>query len=902
MAVPESSRTKIAILGGGVGAMSAAFGLTEAPNWQERYDITVYQLGWRLGGKGASGRNPARGERIEEHGLHIWFGFYDNAFRIMQTAYERCHALGLTPGSPFRDWTDAFKPHNLLTAMENVEGEWRPWPIRYSVELSSPGHGITEPTPWFYFRFMLKWLVQMVEARFSARHGIWSLVTTEAVQTVRFVGGVTLNLVHAIEAGLGLRHGESAAAAPRSNVHRAHDLAHAMPADPTEHGAQHHHALLALLDGFQERFVASLESDLVRDEDLRRDLVLIDLFVAMARGMLVDGVLLHGFDCIDRYDAREWLRRHGCRSADSSLVRGMYDLVFAYVDGDLARADFAAGTALRAVLRILFTYHGSICYEMQAGMGDTVFSPPKLMLRARGVKFKFFHTVTNLGLSGDRTTVETIDVDVQARVRPEVVAAQGDYQPLVTIKGVPSWPSAPLYDQLVDGEVLRAALEQRGLDLESAWWTQMAERITLRRGQDFDTIVLGISLGALPFVAPELMAANPSFRDMVEKIPTVQTQAFQLWLDRDIEALGWVAPEPAIVGAYTEPIDTWADMSHLIDRESWSAGDRVKNIAYFCAALATPPRAPLENTDYPVEQREAVKATALEFLTTSIRPLWPKATDPVNPHGLDWNRLVDPDTRPGPARFDAQYWRANVNPSDRYVLSAKGTTQYRLRADESGFGNVFLAGDWTNNGVNLGCVEAAAVSGLQAARAIGGYPEVIYGEETSSRARAPQANDRRGQERTTLGPATLDYCFSYSADLAPPGIVGEVAGQLKINWVVTGGTVSGPRLSGKLKPVGGDWLTLRSDGVAETDVRIVIETDDGALINGFYNGLSDLGPDGYEKFRQQQPLGLVPTVHVAYRFACGHPKYQWLNRRLFVGSGQVLLDQRKVLFDVYEAS
>src|SRR4051794_23164838 len=64
---------KIVILGGGMGSLGTAFELTSQPGWQERYDITIYQLGWRLGGKGASGRSDEG--RIEEHGLHIWFGF-----------------------------------------------------------------------------------------------------------------------------------------------------------------------------------------------------------------------------------------------------------------------------------------------------------------------------------------------------------------------------------------------------------------------------------------------------------------------------------------------------------------------------------------------------------------------------------------------------------------------------------------------------------------------------------------------------------------------------------------------------------------------------------------------------------------------------------------------------------
>ena len=49
--------------------------------------------------------------------------------------------------------------------------------------------------------------------------------------------------------------------------------------------------------------------------------------------------------------------------------------------------------------------------------------------------------------------------------------------------------------------------------------------------------------------------------------------------------------------------------------------------------------------------------------------------------------------------------------------------------DESGFADLYLAGDWTRNGLNVGCVEAATVSGMQAARAVTGYPQVSPGEK-----------------------------------------------------------------------------------------------------------------------------------------------------------------------------
>src|SRR5437899_7553080 len=102
-----SRRTRVAILGGGVGALAAAFEITESAADRERFEVTVYQLGWRLGGKGATGRNAAMGERIEEHGLHVWFGFYDNAFNMMRRCYDE---LGRPPGAPLATLADAFKP------------------------------------------------------------------------------------------------------------------------------------------------------------------------------------------------------------------------------------------------------------------------------------------------------------------------------------------------------------------------------------------------------------------------------------------------------------------------------------------------------------------------------------------------------------------------------------------------------------------------------------------------------------------------------------------------------------------------------------------------------------------------------------------------------------------------
>jgi uncharacterized protein with NAD-binding domain and iron-sulfur cluster len=54
--------------------LAVAYWLTATAELQQRYSVTVYTRGWRLGGKGASARNNAKADRLEEHGIHIWMG------------------------------------------------------------------------------------------------------------------------------------------------------------------------------------------------------------------------------------------------------------------------------------------------------------------------------------------------------------------------------------------------------------------------------------------------------------------------------------------------------------------------------------------------------------------------------------------------------------------------------------------------------------------------------------------------------------------------------------------------------------------------------------------------------------------------------------------------------------
>jgi uncharacterized protein with NAD-binding domain and iron-sulfur cluster len=341
-----------------------------------------------------------------------------------------------------------------------------------------------------------------------------------------------------------------------------------------------------------------------------------------------------------------------------------------------------------------------------------VFTPLYSVLKAKGVKFEFFQKVTDLHLQDGQ--IGSIDIDVQATVKKNV----GTYNPLYDVKGLACWPSAPLYEQLVQGDELRA----RHIDLESSWspWKPVAKR-TLKLGVDFDQVVLGISVAALPYITSELKAANPKWAAMLQYANTSQTQAMQLWLNVNLEETGWPLPSP-ILDAYADPFNTWAVMDQTLDKESWPQSALPFSIAYFCNNMKdADPIPPFTDHTFPEKQWLRVKEDARKWLETYTGHLWPYAAQ-ANGTSLDWSKLVDLDDREGVARLDGQYFRANIDPTERYVTNAKGTNHHRLRPDESGFPNLFLAGDWTNNGsLNLGCVESTVISGLKAARALTGY-------------------------------------------------------------------------------------------------------------------------------------------------------------------------------------
>ena len=122
--------------------------------------------------------------------------------------------------------------------------------------------------------------------------------------------------------------------------------------------------------------------------------------------------------------------------------------------------------------------------------------------------------------------------------------------------------------------------------------------------------------------------------------------------------------------------------------------------------------------------------------------------------------------------------------------------------------------------------------------------------------------------------------------VAPPQKVGDVPGGVRGLAPIISGAVEGPRLRGKVLPGGADWTLLRPDGVLELDLRLSLETDDGALIAFRSFGLRHGPPEILAALARGERVD--PSSYyfrTTPRFETGHSRYAFLNRMLAIATG-----------------
>jgi hypothetical protein len=123
-------------------------------------------------------------------------------------------------------------------------------------------------------------------------------------------------------------------------------------------------------------------------------------------------------------------------------------------------------------------------------------------------------------------------------------------------------------------------------------------------------------------------------------------------------------------------------------------------------------------------------------------------------------------------------------------------------------------------------------------------------------------------------------------DVRPLQIIGAAPGAYRRVGPVSGGVFEGERLSGLVLDGGADWQTVRSDGSTTLDVRLVLETSDGALIGMTYRGIRHGTADVIARVEKGEVVDPGDYYfRIAPLFETAATRYGWLNNVVAIGIG-----------------
>ncbi len=747
----------VAILGAGPAGLAAAFALSRTSALRERYDVTIYQAGWRAGGKSATGRATYSGYRIEQNGSHYLFGCYGNAFALVREAYEVLDEKG---DLGFGTYRDQFVPRTLIVGKKDGEANWSmylpetpEWPDQGTL-YPKPSHYVLMGGQWVVF--IVLWTVFRLGDPVKAgpraagvmaacfpmspfNTGPWAPVMYRSARAVAFVidlslwptlriVGFVLGVVSHVLGWLRLRPGRQRGTAP----------------------------LLSLVSGLVIAVFETGRSVMNHEplKRLRRTRIFFDLVTTAAIGFFKERLWEPGnYEAADGKDFRDWLKDNGASTevVESSLVKCWYDGVVAYLDGNKDNPSISAAVSLHALGRAFGCYKGAVAYQMAHEIGDAMIGPIAKALQWRGVKFKYFHRVVDIAFDSRTRRVTKIEMELQDTPEHRAAYEKGasvdkspDEMQKISLPFVPMpidpprsvWPNQPVFDPGADLTKLPPAeLTQSDSEL----FPVKGPRITidLAAGPEASEGEFHEVVYALPLDATRSFAAlsqEPGWQESLAEVKSAASQSMRLWGSKSLSKLGWAGPPPILSG-FASPYSTWEDNQQNVGHELFApAGlDEPLMIATLFGPLQQPPgQLPSDLPPYGAGAGPGIQAqylkyfrqVAQDFYAQRAQELWPDiGADPFA------SLISDDKTATGSKRFDWQFATVNIGSWARYTLAAPGTLAARIRPDETGFRNMVAAGEWTHNSFEVGCVEGAVISGLVAAQAISGSPSGIVGQE-----------------------------------------------------------------------------------------------------------------------------------------------------------------------------
>ena len=144
------------------------------------------------------------------------------------------------------------------------------------------------------------------------------------------------------------------------------------------------------------------------------------------------------------------------------------------------------------------------------------------------------------------------------------------------------------------------------------------------------------------------------------------------------------------------------------------------------------------------------------------------------------------------------------------------------------------------------------------------------------------------------------HVFTITEKLSPILELGGTPAGTRRVFTLSGGHFAGDRLRGEVLPqASSDLLLVRADGSFQLDARLILQTDDGALIVMTYHGLRCASPEVNARIARGERV--APSdyyLRTTPIFETSSPNYSWLNQIVTVGVGERQADA--VTYEVFE--
>jgi uncharacterized protein with NAD-binding domain and iron-sulfur cluster len=668
-----SGKQRIAIIGAGPSGLSTAIHLTNEPDWQEKYDVTIYQMGWRAGGKGATGRGF--GERIEEHGIHGFTSFYYTATRVVRDCYRELYpepdqsAFESPPQRVPQSAEDVFLGSAYLVVADYLDNKgWtltrRPAPV-------------FEGTPWDGEPALVDG--QDAKERLAGYATGGRLSAKWFFRILRVLRRPLLAWVRRRTRRKAEKHGSLDAKSARLDF------------------------LLHLVVGLQRDNVFDGGLDDLDDQDFRTWL-------------------------------RE-LGTHPL-TLGSSAVQTVANILFQYAGGDTTRPPKLSTACFLGWLLRTFTGRGDPYYFFRNGTGEGIVLPMYQVLKQRGVTFEWFHKLSSVEVDGDRVTGLHFDVQAELAtdVVEYEPLRQIDKANQLVWPSEPDWkqlaePRPKNWENDGDYEWWWSnAATTKQLRVEDDF-----DAVVLAVPPSVWKLVLPASVTETgPWKANH--DGVPTTATLASQVWLLKPTEELGW---DIEQeegkhnrfVSGSFPSPfngAVDFSDLIEWEQWEDLRGMFDP---------KGLIYLCGQLddkALDSSRPDLGPEHPMyRQMQTIRAESAAFqyfrnFGVFLEGARRSEGDRIDNASINFEELIGgfgESDGLGESNFLARgYTRANVSPNERYCTAPPGTTTKRMRPWESGFSNLVPAGDWTYTGINVGCFEGAMVSGALASHALIGAP------------------------------------------------------------------------------------------------------------------------------------------------------------------------------------